>query len=167
MKALAKTTSQKSLLTLHLLSGALISAVAFVGTPILVFSLDPVMVQEPMAWIIVLALMAFFGLVGYLGSFRPYQVWRRLPEIQAETDGTYLYIHGKKEAKLPLSQLDGTYLDAHLPYIMTREFLVHLFSAHYGKVVIDTPNHGKYVLPFVADAREVPETIAELIRNTP
>lgn len=33
---------------------------------------------------------------------RNYLLYRRLPVVQAETDGTYLYIHSKKEAKLPL-----------------------------------------------------------------
>ena len=45
----------------------------------------------------------FFRSDGHLRFVRPYCLYLKLPEIQAEYDDEFLYIHAKKEAKIPLA----------------------------------------------------------------
>ena len=48
----------------------------------------------------VIGAVLFFGLIGYFTFIRPYFIYCKLPTVLAETDGKYVYFHGKKEAKI-------------------------------------------------------------------
>lgn len=165
MKVLAQKIQSKTLLTLELLVGAVIMAAAFVAMPIGTFYNNKELLTNGYVWAAVIVGMLFFGSVGFFLFIYPYLLFRKMPEVQAETDGTYLYIHSKKEAKIPLAEMEGTYLDAEIPYIMNSGFIVHLFSDRYGKVIIKVPGYGKYKLYFIANAKEVPAQIAALIES--
>ena len=71
-----------------------------------------------------------------------------------ETDGEYVYIHGKKQAKIPLSDIEGAVVTYHLPFIYSTELiavlLTHLFSEKYGDLSLDVPGYGSYRLRFVS-----------------
>lgn len=167
MKVLARKIEKSILFQLNLIVGVLIMAAAFIAMPIGVFSIDVSLLTNLFVWAVVLAAMLMFGSVGYFCFLRPYLLFRRLPEVQAETDGTYLYIHSTKEAKIPLAEMDGTYLDFHMPYMMSREFVIHILSERCGNVTIKVPKYGKYKLYNIAGANEVPGVIAAVIEGRP
>ena len=89
---------------------------------------------------------------------RPCFIYRKLPEVLMETDGEYVYIHGKKQAKIPLSAFEGAVVTFQLPFIYSNEFvavlLVHLFSEKYGDLILDVPEYGSYKLRFVSNVME-------------
>lgn len=155
MNILAKTTNKKSLFTLDLIVGIVIMAAAVIAIPIAIFSIDPSLVEIPAIWILVIALVLFFGSVGFFGYLRPFLIFRKMPKVQAETDGEYLYLHGKKEAKLPLAALAKAKIHEEIPYLISWSFIVHLASEQFGNVVIKVPKHGKFKLYYVARARQV------------
>lgn len=165
MEIIARKTRQTLVLKLHLIIGAVIMTAAFIALPIGVFSIDKEFFTNIYIWITVILAMLFFGCVGFFGFIYPFFLFRKLPDIQAETDGTYLYIHSKKEAKIPLAEMEGTYLDAEIPNLMNREFFVHLLSDLYGKVIIKVPGYGKFKLYYISDARSVPARLASLIES--
>lgn len=163
MKVLAEKTQKKLLIYIYLAIGIILGIIGVVVIPILIFSIDPILIQEPLAWAIVVGIALFFALTGYITGVRPLILYKNTPDVIIETDGEKLYIHGKKEAVIPLKEMEGTYLDAFPPYMLTREFFVHLFSGLYGKVIIETPNHGNYKCHFVQDCRKVVQDIHSLI----
>ena len=81
-------------------------------------------------------------------------MYRKLPEVLMETDGEYVYIHGKKQAKIPLSDFEGAVVTYHLPFIYSTELiavlLTHLFSEKYGDLSLNVPGYGSYRLRFVS-----------------
>lgn len=165
MEVIAQKAKSVTVLMIELITGAVIMLAAFIILPIHIFSIDKELLSNGFVWGVVIVCMLFFGSVGFFGFIRPYFLFRKLPDVQAETDGTYLYIHSTKEAKIPLAEMEGTYLNAELPYIMSRGFLVHLLSDKYGKVIINVPGYGKYKLHFIAGAYDVPARLAALIES--
>ena len=85
-------------------------------------------------------------MIGYFTFIRPYFVYKNLPNVLAETDGEFVYFHGKKEAKISLNDLSYCYMDVDVPHIFhpgfLREFIIHKFSSDYGSITLDVPNHG-------------------------
>lgn len=165
MKIIAKKTNKKTLLTLELIFGAVTTAAVAVFVPAYIFSIDESLIANWFVWCIVLGIVGFYGLVSVVCFIYPFFLFRKLPEVQAETDGTYLYIYGKKEAKIPLADMDGAYFDAHLPYIMSKEFIISLLSEEYGDVIIQVPGHGKFKLHFISHAQDVPGMLAAIADN--
>lgn len=165
MKAIARKTKRKTILRVELILGMVIMAAACVALPIGVFSIDLTFFTNIYIWGVLLLGMLFFSLVGFFCFVRPYFLFQQLPEVQAETDGTYLYIYSKKQAKIPLADMGGAYLDAHTPYMMSREFIVHLLSEQYGTVIIKVPKYGTYKLYFISGAAEIPHVIAALVKT--
>jgi hypothetical protein len=112
---------------------------------------------------VVLGGMLMFGLFAYFLFIRPYFLYQKLPEVLVETDGTYLYVHGKKEAKIPLADLDGTSTFVHLPFIYSNELLavlmIHLVSDRYGDLDLDVPGYGSFKLRFVADVQDTADDL--------
>ena len=165
MKSLAKKISKPSLLTVELIAGSIIMAAAMLLLPIGMICIDPALLLNPYVLGIVLIGMLMFGLVGYFIFIRPFFLCRRMPAVQAETDGEFLYIHSKKEAKIPLAELSEATVYVELPYLLQKEFLdeiiVHLCSERYGNILLEIPGHGKYRLYFIS---HVQETADELIR---
>ena len=159
MKVLVKKMSSLKLLKVELILGTVFSAVALIGLPIGLFCVAPELLTEPLAWIIVLCGILFFGLVGYFLFVHPYRLYLKLPEIQAEYDDEFLYIHGKKEAKIPLSEITYVNITAELPFLLhesfLREILIHLCSDEYGRIDLDIDGFGSYKLHFVPHAKEM------------
>ena len=93
----------------------------------------------------------------YFLFMRPCFMYRKLPEVLMETDGKYVYIHGKKQAKIPLSDFEGAVVTYHLPFIYSTELiavlLTHLFSEKYGDLSLDVPGYGSYRLRFVSHVK--------------
>lgn len=162
MKVIARKTKYMTVLTLELILGAVMMAVSVIGVPIGMAYTDINLLLNPYGLGLTLAIMIGFTLVGYFSFVRPYQIYCKMPEVQAETDGTYLYLHGKKEAKIPLCDMEGAYIDSHLPNIMSSDFLVHLLSEQYGHIIIEVPNYGKYKLYFISRAQDAASVIIAL-----
>ena len=156
MNVLVRKMASLKLLKLELISGIVFSAVAMIGIPISIFCITPALLGEPLTWVIVLAAIIFFGMVGYFLFVRPYRLYHELPDVQLEYDSEFLYIHGKKEAEIPLAELTYVNITAELPFIFhqsfLREMLIHLCSEEYGRIDLDIDGFGSYKLYFVPHA---------------
>ena len=156
MTPLVRKMRSLKLLKVELIGGTIFSAIAMIGLPIGLFCVAPMLLTEPLAWVIVLCGMLFFGLVGYGLFLHPYLTYLKLPDVLMEHDGEFLYIHGKKEVKIPLSKLTNVYISAELPFLFHgsfwREILIHYCSDEYGKIRLDIDGFGCYKLLFVPHA---------------
>ena len=159
MNVLVKKMSSLKLLKVELILGTVFSAIALIGLPISLFCVAPELLTEPLVWVVVLSGMLFFGAVGYFLFVRPYRLYLRLPEIQAEYDDEFLYIHSKKEAKIPLAEITYVHITAELPFLLhesfLREIVIHLCSEEYGKIDLDIEGFGSYKLYFVPHAKDM------------
>ena len=159
MKTLVRKMSSLKLLKVELILGTVFSVVMTIGLPISLFCVAPALLTEPLAWVIVLAGMLFFGAIGYFLFVRPYRLYLKLPEIQAEYDDEFLYIHGKKEAKIPLAEITYVHITAELPFLLhesfLREILIHFCSDEYGRIDLDIDGFGSYKLYFVPHAKDM------------
>ena len=86
-------------------------------------------------------------------------LYLKLPDVQLEHDEEFLYIHGKKEAKIPLAELTYVNITAELPFLLhesfLREMLIHLCSDEYGRIDLDIEGVGSYKLYFVPHAENM------------
>ena len=159
MNVLVRKMSSLKLLKVELIFGIIFSAVAMIGIPISIFCLAPDLLKEPLAWGIALGIMLFFGLVGYGLFVHPYRLYLKLPDVQMEYDDEFLYIHSKKEAKIPLADLTYVTITAELPFLLhesfLREMLIHLCSDEYGRIDLDIDGFGSYKLYFVPHAKDM------------
>lgn len=159
MKVLARKMSSLKLLRLELISGTVFSVIAMIGIPVSIFCVAPTLLSEPLAWGISFGILLFFGLVGYGLFIRPYRLYFKLPDVQLECDDEFLYIHSKKEAKIPLADLAYVHITAELPFLLhgsfLREMLIHLFSEEYGKIALDIEGFGSYKLYFIPHAKDM------------
>ena len=159
MKTLVRKMGSLKLLKVELIGGTIFSAIAMIGLPVGLFCVAPMLLTEPLAWVIVLCGMLFFGLVGYGLFVHPYRLYLKLPEIQAEYDDEFLYIHSKKEAKIPLSEITCVNITAELPFLLhesfLREILIHFCSDEYGRIDLDIDGFGSYKLYFVPHAKDM------------
>lgn len=159
MKTLVRKMGSLKLLKVELIGGSIFFAIAMLGLPISLFCVAPALLTEPLAWVIVLAGALFFGMVGYFLFVRPYCLYLKLPEILAEYDDEFLYIHSKKEAKIPLSEITYVHITAELPFLLhesfLREILIHFCSDEYGRIDLDIDGFGSYKLYFVPHAEDM------------
>ena len=164
MRVLVKKMSAFGILKAQMVFGAIVMLVAMIALPVSVASGDASLLLNPYVLGVVLVGMLMFGSFAYFLFIRPYFVYRKSPEVLAETDGAYLYIYGKKQAKIPLSAFAGAVVTYHLPFIYSKELvatlLTYLFSENYGDLSLDIPEYGSYRLCFVSD---VEKSAAELI----
>ena len=167
MRVLIRKMKGLGLLKLELIIGTFIMAAAVIGLPAGILSIDVALMTNPYVLGVVLIGILIFGSVGFFCFVRPYLLYRRLPEVQADTDGEFLYIHTKKEARIPLSELSGAYVRVELPYLLQKEFLaefiIHLFSEEYGNVVLEIPGKGTYRMRFVSHAKDAANELAYFI----
>ena len=167
MKPLAKKMRSFGILKVQLVIGAVMMVAAMVGLPVSIIMGDPSLLLDPYVLGVVLVGMLMFGSFAYFLFIRPYFLYQKLPEVLAETDGEYLYIHGKKEVKIPVADLDGTVVDVDLPFIYSSEFLavfiVHLVSENYGDIELDVPGYDSYKLHFVSNVQESANNIIAFI----
>ena len=159
MNVLVRKMSSLKILKVELIFGTIFSAIAMIGIPVSIFCIAPDLLKEPLAWGIALGIMLFFGLVGYGLFVRPYRLYLKLPDVQLEYDDEFLYIHSKKEAKIPLADLTYVNITAELPFLLhesfLREILIHLCSDEYGRIDLDIDGFGSYKLYFVPHAKEM------------
>ena len=165
MNVLVRKMSSLKILKVELIFGTIFSAIAMIGIPVSMFCLVPDLLREPLAWGIALGIMLFFGLVGYGLFVHPYRLYLKLPDVQLEYDDEFLYIHSKKEAKIPLADLTYVNITAELPFLLhesfLREILIHLCSDEYGRIDLDIDGFGSYKLYFVPHAKDIE---SELLR---
>jgi hypothetical protein len=164
MKVLVKKLSKSRIIQIRMILGALFMTAAMLLLPISILLLDVTLMANPYVVGVIAGGMLFFGLVGYFGYVNPYRRYRKMPDVLVETDGEFLYIHGKKEAKIPLAELTYATAYAHLPFLFQQEFVedivIHLFSESYGTLELDIDGFGTYKLRFVS---QVEDTVDELI----
>ena len=169
MKTLVKKVENPSLLKVEFVVGGIIMAAAMIGLPLLFILLEVNLFVETTALVVVLVGELFFGLVGYFRSVRPYLLHRKLPVVQAETDGEFLYIHSKKEAKIPLSELTEATVYVELPYMLQKEFVsdfvLHLCTEKYGNLLLEIPGFGSYRMYFVSYVQDTSDSLIRFIDN--
>ena len=169
MKTLVKKMDNLGLLKVVLIYYAVIYIALALVMPVTILLLDPSLFLNSTILIIVIIAVAFFGTIGYFSFIRPYTVYKKLPEVLAETDGEYVYFHGKKEAKISLVDLSYCTIETNIPHVFQhgfiREFLIHKFSSNYGSLVIDVPSYGTVKLQFVAYAENVTQELINYINQ--
>ena len=163
--------STLGLLRVHLVLGAVIMAVAFIGLPIGILFVDVTLFTEPTALAIIAGGMLFFGSVGYFIFVRPYLLYQKTPDVQVEADDEFLYIHTiKKEAKIPLSEIDDITVYPHLPFLyhksFLREMIIHAFSEQYGDIELEIANFGCYKFRFVTQVQDTSDRLFQFLRET-
>ncbi len=169
MKTLVSKMDKLGLLRFVLIYYAVIYIALALVLPVTILVLYPTLFLNPTILGMVVIAVLFFGTIGYFTFIRPYFVYKKLPTILAETDGEYVYFHGKKEVKISLNDLSYCYMNVNVPYIFQpgfiREFIIHKFSFDYGTISLDVPNHGTIKLQFVANAREVASELLDYINE--
>lgn len=169
MKILVKKMSSFGILKVQMIAGAIIMLVALIALPVGIISGDPSLILNPYVLGVVLIGMLMFGSFAYFLFIRPYFIYRKSPEVLAETDGEYVYIYGNKQAKIPLSAFEGAMVTYHLPFIYSKELvavlLVHLFSDKYGDISLDVPEYGSYRLRFVSNVMETSDELTAFLRS--
>jgi hypothetical protein len=169
MKVLVKKMEKLGLLKFVNIFYAIIMIGLALVIPVTIIIIDVTLMTNPTVIGLTLIGLLFYGVIGYLVFIRPFAVYRQLPEVMVETDGEFLYIHGKKEAKIPINEIDYAEVDTDIPYVFhpgfLREFIIHIFSSNYGTVILEIENFGRFKMPFVADAEEVSDELIGFIRE--
>ena len=169
MKTLVSKMDKLGLLRVVLIYYAVIYIALALVMPVTILILDASLFLNPTILCIVIGIVLFFGLIGYFTFIRPYVVYKKLPEVLAETDGEYVYFHGEKEAKISLNDLSYCYMDVDVPHIFhpgfIREFIIHKFSSDYGTIVLNIPSYGTIKLKFVANAQDVAKELLNYINE--
>jgi hypothetical protein len=169
MKVLVKKMEKLGLLKFVNIFYAIIMIGLALVIPVTIIIIDVTLMTNPTVIGLTLIGLLFYGVIGYLVFIRPFAVYRQLPEVMVETDGEFLYIHGKKEAKIPINEIDYAEVDTDIPYVFQpgflREFIIHIFSSNYGTVILEIENFGRFKMPFVADAEEVSDELIGFIRE--
>lgn len=165
MNVLVRKMKSFGILKVQMIVGAIVMIVAMLALPIGIGVADISILLNPYVLGVVLIGMLMFGLFAYFLFIRPYLLYQKLPDVLAETDGEYIYLYGKKQAKIPITAFDGGIVDFHLPFIYSNEFIavfiIHMCSDKYGDLSFDVPGYGSYKLHFVS---HVEDTADDLIR---
>ena len=137
--------------------------------PVTVIILDPSLLLNPTILGMVIASVLFFGMIGYFTFIRPYFVYKKLPQVLAESDGEFVYFHGKKEAKISLIDLSYCTIETNVPHVFQhgfmREIIIHKFSSNYGAIILNVPSYGTVKLQFVANAEDVARELLDYINQ--
>jgi hypothetical protein len=152
-----------------MLIGAIVMLAVVILLPASIMMEDVSLILNPYVLGAVVIGMLMFGSFAYFLFMRPYFLYRKSPEVLAETDGEYLYIHGIKEAKILLSEISEAMVFVKLPYIYSNEFvsvlLIHLFSEKYGDLVLEIPGHGNYKLRFVSNVQSAANELTRFMED--
>lgn len=169
MKVLVKKMSSFGILKAQMIFGAIIMAAAVIALPVGIATTDASLLLNPYILGVVVVGMLIFAAFAYFLFIRPFFTYRKSPEVLAETDGEYLYIYGKKQAKIPLLDLDGAVVTYHLPFIYSKELvavlLTYLFSDKYGDLSLDVPDYGSYRLCFVSDVKATADKLITFLNS--
>ena len=169
MKILAKKMSSLGLLKLEMALGTATMAAAVIILPASIAWIDYTLLLNPYVLGVIFLGMLLFASVAYFLFIRPYFIYRSMPEVLVETDGEFLYIHAKKEAKIPLSDIELATVYVDLPFIYQKEFIteiiIHLFSEEYGTVTLELPGHGNFKMRFVSNAEETGDSLIGFFKD--
>ena len=169
MRTIIKKMNSFGILKVQMIIGAIVMFAAMIVLPVSIMWGDPSLILNPYILGVVIIGMLMFGGFAYFLFIRPYLVYRKLPEVLVETDGEYLYIHGKKEAKIPLADLEGSSTFVHLPFLFSKELvavlLTHLLSENYGDLDLDIPGYGSYKLQFVSNVQKSADELISFINE--
>ena len=169
MKVLAKKIKKATVFVLDLIVGALIMLAAAVGLPLGIVAVDSTLFANPYVLGTVIVVALIFCAVGFFGFINKFILYRKCPDVLIEADDEFLYIHGTKEAKIPLLSLENTFMYADLPFLFQKDFLhelvVHLLSEEYGTLYLEIPNYGKYKLRFVANVYQTKDNLLDYINS--
>ena len=169
MKVLVKKMSSFGILKAQMIFGAIVMAAAVIALPVGIATTDASLLLNPYILAVVVVGMLIFSAFAYFLFIRPFFTYRKSPEVLAETDGEYLYIYGKKQAKIPLLDLDGAVVTYHLPFIYSKELvavlLTYFFSDKYGDLSLDVPDYGSYRLCFVSDVKATADKLITFLNS--
>ena len=169
MKVLVSKMEKLGLLRFVLIYYAIIYIALALVLPVTILILDSSLFLNPTVLGMVIIAVLFFCMIGYFTFIRPYIVYNKLPKVLAESDGEYVYFHGKKEAKISLIDLSYCYMDVQVPHVFQqgfiREFIIHKFSSNYGTIILDVPGHGTVKMQFVANAEDVGKELLDYINQ--
>ena len=173
MKPLVKKISKPLALKIRLIAGAILMGGAMLVLPVTLLLLDASLLLNPYMLGTVLVVALLFGLAGYGYFVRPFLPFPKIPNVQVETDGEFLYIHSKKEAKIPLSELTYANVDVDLPFQdqpsvildFWEEILTHYCAEEYGTLTLELDGFGKYKFYFVAYAEETSDQLISFIQK--
>ena len=167
MKTLVTKMSKFGILKVQMILGAIVMLAVVIMLPVGIAVGDASLLLNPYIIGVVIIGMLMFGSFAYFLFIRPYFIYRKSPEVLAETDGEYVYLHGKKEAKIPLSAFDGAMVTYHLPFIYSKEFvatlLTYFLSDNYGDLILDIPGYGSYKLNFVSNVKKASEEFMDFL----
>jgi hypothetical protein len=171
MTQLVKKISKPLVLKIRLIIGMIVMGIAMFILPVFLLIFNASMLANPYMIGTVLVVMLLFGLIGYGYFVRPFLLFRKLPDVLAETDGEFLYIHSKKEAKIPLSELTFAEVDVDLPFLdqpsvvmdFWEEIISHYCAEEYGTIILELEGFGKYKLYFASYAQETANNLIAFI----
>ena len=171
MRTLVCKMRSYGILRLELIFGSVLMAALAIGIPASLLWGDATLLTNPYILGFLFILFLIFAVVEYFLFVRPYRLYRRLPVVQAECDDKFLYIHGKREAKIPLSKLANARVRVFLPFLLQKEFLreilLHIFSERYGDLVLEIPGYGDFKLSFVPRVEETANELLYFIAGIP
>ena len=169
MKVLVSKMEKLGLLKAVLIYYAIIYIALALALPVTIAVLDVTLFANPTILGMCIIAVLFFGTIGYFTFIRPYIVYQKLPQVLAESDGEFVYFHGKKERKISLNDLSYCYMDVNVPHIFQhgflREFIIHKFSSNYGSIILNVPNHGTVKMQFVANAEDIGRELINYINE--
>ena len=169
MNVLVRKMTKFGILRVQLIVGAIVMLAAMVALPVGIAAFDASLLLNPFVLGTVLVGMLIFASFAYFLFLRPYLLYRKSPDVLAETDGEYLYLYGAKEGKIPVSAFDGAVVTYHLPFLYSEEFLggllTYFLSENYGDLSLDIPEYGTYRLRFVAKVQESADQLTTFLCN--
>ena len=169
MKVLVKKMSTLGVLKLEMIVGAIVMAAALILLPVGIVMQNASLILNPYVLGVVIIGMLMFSAFAYFLFMRPYFAYRKAPEVLLESDGEHVYIHGKREAKIPLAAFEGAVVTVSLPFLYSNELiavlLVHLFSEKYGDLILDVPEYGSYRMAFVSNVQRTADDLTRFLYN--
>ena len=170
MKILVKKMSSFGILKVQMILGAVVMIAAVVLLPVGIAMGDASLLLNPYVLVTVIAGMLMFGAFAYFLFIRPFFIYRKSPEVLAQTDGEYVYFYGAKEAKIPLSAFEGAVVTYHLPFLYSNELIAtlvtHLLSEQYGDLDLDVSGYGSYKMRFVSNVQDAARQLTAFIRRS-
>lgn len=169
MKVLVSKMEKLGFLKVSLIFYCVLTVLLALVLPVTICVIDITLMANPVILGLIIGVIVVYGLPGYFFFAHPFVVYHKLPKVLAETDGEYLYIHGKKEAKIPLASLADAGVGVDVPRIFQpgfiREFIVHMLSSKYGDVILNVPEYGEFKMRFVANAEDVANQLIYFINQ--
>jgi hypothetical protein len=169
MKVLVSKMENLGFLKVSLIFYCVLTVLLALVLPVTICVIDITLMANPVILGLIIGVIVVYGLPGYFYFAHPFVVYHKLPKVLAETDGEFVYFHGKKEAKISLNDLSYCYMDVDVPRIFhpgfLREFIIHKFSSDYGSITLNVPNHGTVKMQFVANAEEVGKELLNYINE--